>query len=77
MTLVLFMRFLIVLVAMLAAGTFGYLVARHRVGQQNAHQINLLSAEVMRMRRRAGAAESQAATSESRLARTRRKARRA
>lgn len=62
MTTALILRFLLILIAMLVAATAGYLLARHRCMQRNAYQIAVMSAEILKMRRRASAAEAEAAS---------------
>ncbi|MFC6639553.1 hypothetical protein GV827_12255 [Sulfitobacter sp. JBTF-M27] len=47
------LRFLIVVAAMLVSGVFGYLLARHRFHQDSDTIISTMSAEIIKMRRRA------------------------
>lgn len=72
MSSILILRFLIILLAMLVAGTFGYMLARHRVTQSTAEQMAMMSAEVMKMRRRAKNTETEMKTALSHAARQQR-----
>ncbi len=76
MTMVFIIQFLIILVAMLAAGTFGYMLARHQARQNNDMQISMMSAEIMKMRRRVSTAQSDASIANARLSKERRRQRR-
>lgn len=59
MTLVLLLRFMLVLVAMLAAGTIGFIIARNQAERRTAMQISMLSSEINKMRRRTSYAASE------------------
>jgi uncharacterized protein HemX len=76
MTLAIVMRFLIILVAMLAAGTAGYVFARNQAERRTALQISMLSSEIRKMRRRTSHAEANALSAQNRLSQEKRRARR-
>jgi uncharacterized protein HemX len=76
MTIAFLIRFFIIVLAMLAAGTAGYVFARNQAERRTAQQIAMLSSEVRRMRRRTNHAESQAEQARDQLSQDRRSARR-
>lgn len=76
MTITLVLRFLIILLAMLISGVFGYMLARRRADDRSAVQVSVLSAEIAKMRRRASSAEAGATAAHARLSRERRRQRR-
>lgn len=76
MTIALLLRFLIIVLAMLAAGTAGYVYARNQAERRTALQIAMLSSEISKMRRRTAHAESQAAKASNSLVQEKRRNRR-
>lgn len=76
MTIALLLRFLIIILAMLVAGTAGYVYARNQAEQRTARQIAMLSSEISKMRRRTSHAESEADRAQSRLSQEKRRQRR-
>lgn len=76
MTIALLLRFFIIVLAMLAAGTAGYIFARNQAERRTALQIAMLSSEISRMRRRTAHAESETERARSRLVQEKRRTRR-
>lgn len=76
MTLVFILRFMLILLAMLAAGAAGFIFARNQAEQRTAGQITMLSSEIARMRRRTAHAESEAERARGRLSQEMRRNRR-
>ena len=73
MTSVLMFRFALILTAMLLSGFVGYMLARHRWMHHNTQRIAVMSGEILKMRRRAHAAEQENSEGRARMARQRRK----
>lgn len=76
MTTLALLRLLIVAAAMLVAAVAGYLFARYRMRLEADTQIAIMSGELMKMRRRTGAAEAEAQRAYATVTRERRKHRR-
>ncbi|WP_299025682.1 hypothetical protein [uncultured Sulfitobacter sp.] len=76
MSLALLLRFLIILLAMLAAGTVGYVYARNQAEQRTARQIDMLTSEIRKMRRRTSTAEAEQIRAQARLSQEKRRQRR-
>lgn len=77
MTLMLMLRFMLVLLAMISAGAAGFIYARNQAERRSTLQIAMLSSEISKMRRRTAHAESEAERARGRLAQEKRRARRA
>lgn len=77
MTLVLILRFMLILLAMLAAGAAAFVYARNQAERRTALQIAMLSSEISKMRRRTAHAESEAERARNRLSQEKRRNRRA
>jgi uncharacterized protein HemX len=65
------LRFLIILLAMLAVGTAGYIFTRNQAERRTALQISMLSSEIRKMRRRTSHAETSAESARNRLSQER------
>jgi hypothetical protein len=76
MTLALLLRFLIIVLAMVAAGVTGYIFARNQAERRTALQIAMLSSEISKMRRRTAHAESEADRARNSLVQEKRRNRR-
>jgi|TARA_B110000908_G_scaffold170180_1_gene228998 hypothetical protein len=77
MTLVLILRFMLILLAMLATGVAAFVYARNQAERRTALQITMLSSETSKMRRRTAQAESEAERARNRLSQEKRRNRRA
>ncbi|WP_298858461.1 hypothetical protein [uncultured Sulfitobacter sp.] len=77
MTLAFILRFMLILLAMLAAGAAGFVYARNQAERRSAMQIAMLSSEIGKMRRRTAHAESEAERARSRFSQEKRRNRRA
>lgn len=77
MTLAFVLRFMLILLAMIAAGAAGFVYARNQAERRTALQIAMLSSENSKMRRRTAHAESEAERARTRLSQEKRRSRRA
>lgn len=76
MSLAFMLRFMLILLAMLAAAAAGFVYARNQEKRRSEQQITVLTSEVARMRRRTAFAEAEASRAEARLSQEKRRARR-